>query len=399
MSRRTVAIIILVLSLTGCSTFRPHVNQYKSGHVFCDTTDIDTDAHRLANYLRCKYTDVINDRVTWDRGSGMAIVGALGVAAYKGVTGGSGDTIAALTAGSAALYGINLTLANDKIAAVYSAGIEAVSCVESKYGANLAMQIGSGTTKEYREWVKGKLADFVRKKTGVDAECKAELENIENMSERLRDLELQYDVLDLQRAANDQRAISELNQVDGKVKSEVNKLLPNIESIYLTATATTAGLPTAASKTASVPPPARAKGINEKPDCPVAVTDEDRAAFDRANQWIETLKDLIKRSSGADTSQVACSLSIVKTLTVGDGRDRTYDIKKGATLQLPLLNTSGQLTVSVPDGAPIKATAEYDSKRGYVLSIQAGKEPNKYLVTVTDHAQNVVRIVLVQVVE
>lgn len=441
MIMRTALIILVILVTSACSTLRPHVNQYASegflGYRSCQGSAITSNAITYANYLRCKYTDVLNDRITWDRGSGFLVAGALAMTGYRGIRGGHEAQVAALTTGSGALYAANQLLVNDRVSAVYAAGIAAVNCVSTKYSQAGVRAITdfTGSSLNFRLYTANQnLHTLIANYSQTENYCDSDRELAQFRAERARQLLSRIDRAYTPFLLADANFREELNAVDAKVKMEVDKLLPDIDAIYQTINtaipdddssgrqqqeqgedqqAQQTEINAANSARTQKQGGSRTlqstnKAVNQSATNHNCATTElgtslSRAEFKAEEETVLSLVRLLDTyaskmsASGSNT----CGLSSTRLMTVADGRtsEFTVALAKGK-MTIPIFNSSSQLSATTSD-PNLTATFSHNSTTGAAelhIDVSALKLTGTYTVTVLDHLTNKLKTLTIAVV-
>ncbi|GAD00397.1 hypothetical protein [Agarivorans albus] len=373
MSVKTPFLVFITIGfLTSCSTFRPHSNPYKTDNgIFASCIDSDkiSGASQRADFYRCHYTNILNDRVSWDRGSGIAIATALAVAGYKGITDGSKSNIAGLLAGAGGVYAVNQILALDKTSAVYAAGIKAISCVEAKYP-----QVSSQRSDGAYETFPKLLSDT---KSTIDKKFKKVKQCNHPYAPTVESAYLQLfnhlAVMSYTFSEQDAKMSAELNHIDAKVKAEVNQLLPNIESIYKIAS-------TRHDLTISETPPlaeedfrksSLVKNVQDREkECYQIAQDSYNADLKTVQALLVSYKKIVGAQQGSQSAPM-CELIINKEMQVGDGTTKNYELKVNDPMNIPVFNADN-IRASSSNEKTLKASITFKSTDGSLqLTLEA----------------------------
>ncbi|MFY1021500.1 hypothetical protein [Ectopseudomonas khazarica] len=128
MALRGFALVPLCLSLSSCALFNPYVQNTQSV-----VDAVPRTGTNQAQRMKAEFKSKTNQLAYWQSGTAAAFAGALGLGGYRAVTGNHAHQVAALTAGSAALYGFSAAQYKPTKEQIYHRGVEAVVCLESIY--------------------------------------------------------------------------------------------------------------------------------------------------------------------------------------------------------------------------------------------------------------------------
>lgn len=329
----------------------------------------------------------------------MLMASALGLAGYRGIQGTNSSQIAALTTGTASIYAINQLLVNDKISAVYAAGIESISCVEKTYsGMNLLEQnnlLGDPIKTQLKDKVNALNALRKQYRTITAPACLAEKQNrLSNIEEHINALVLT--TIPFQTASTNM--LFALNSVDAKVKKEVDSILPDIEGILAISSSVK---PTQESLSAIAPTlsnyAAKAKG-----SCTALTTTSSPAEFNQLLEEVGDLLTIIKAYRSALTlpsPDQSCSLNVSHDMIIADGKTKEFSVAKAGVLVIPIFNGSEQITATPSDSnmtVVIEYNASSNSKNIKITPLQL-TSGQSYTLTVQDHKHGYPKTIKIKV--
>lgn len=365
-----IGLLLTVHLLSACAFFAPHANQYKATKFSCspsgDSADWLDDANHLADYLRCKYTSALNQRTGFNRGAGVAVASALGLAGYNAITGGSSAQLVALTVGSATLYGASSILSNDAVASSYIAGIDAISCLVERSGSSFRA-------------VKTIKSELVLKKGLVNElnTCAAGKKTAEG---QIRRLEIRVE------SVNDGLVYS-INAVDAQVKAAVESKLPDLNQIM-----------SIANQVRFSESIFDRQGPLNTSNVPNSCnTSKQNSILKEIDNWAVE-KSALLISAVTEGGYAGCWQDPSKEMSIGMGNTQFLDMKKGDTKDVPIYHSSGPLAITLSHGEAISVVENLKiTPHGLTVSALPAAAPNVYYAWVHDIEQNVTATLIINI--